>query len=431
MADSPEVGTSPRIAFQYRDFRLLQLARLFSIIAFEMQSVALGWQVYAITHRAIDLGYVGLAQFLPGVALFLIAGHAADRFDRRGILLLCNASYSICSLLFLLHARTGQATVGPIYVVLVLLGIVRAFSGPAGQSIMPQIVPAEHFENAVAWNSALFQTATILGPSIGGLIYGFSGKAQTVYACSAIMYLAATTAVAMMHIRTGRMEKRAASLQTILAGFHYVWEHKIILGSISLDLFAVLLGGAVALLPIYAQQILHVGPRGLGMLRSAPAVGSALIGVALAHRPLKRRAGLVMFFCVAIFGAATIVFGLSRSMALSLIALFVVGASDMVSIFVRSTLVQVATPPAMRGRVSAVNMLFVGASNQLGEFESGITAHWFGTVESVVLGGIGTLVVVVLWAWMFPQLRKVEQLTQLTPAAPDRANPESELSPAN
>ena len=431
MASSSEVVSSPRAAFQYRDFRLLQLVRLFSIVAFEMQSVALGWQVYAITHRALDLGYVGLAQFLPGMVLFLIAGHASDRFDRRAIMLLCNGSYAVCSLLFLLHARSGHATVGPIYLVLVLLGVVRAFSGPASQSIMPQLVPPQHFENAVAWNSALFQAATILGPSIGGLIYGMSGKAQTVYACSAAMYLASTTCVALMHIRTGRMEKRATSVQTLLAGFHYVWEHKIILGSISLDLFAVLLGGAVALLPVYAQQILHIGPRGLGMLRSAPAVGSALIGVVLAHRPLKRRAGRVMFFCVAIFGAATIVFGLSRSVALSLIALFVIGASDMVSIFVRSTLVQIATPPAMRGRVSSVNLLFVGASNQLGEFESGITAHWFGTVESVVLGGIGTLVVVVLWAWMFPQLRQVEQLTQTEPVTPDRANPESELSPAN
>jgi MFS family permease len=396
-----------------------------------MQSVALGWQIYQITHRPLDLGYVGLAQFLPGVLLFLIAGHAADRFDRRRILLVCNACYSGCSILFLLHAHRGQARVLPIYAVLVALGVVRAFSGPASQSLVPQLVPAQHFPNAVAWNSAIFQVATILGPAVGGLIYGWSGKAQTVYACSAVMYMAATLAVALMHVRTGRMEKKDTSLETLFAGFRYVRNHRLILGSISLDLFAVLLGGAVALLPVYAREILRVGPWGLGVLRSAPAVGAGLTGILLAHRPLRRKAGLTMFYCVALFGAATIVFGISRSMLLSLAALFVVGASDMVSIFVRSTLVQIATPPEMRGRVSAVNLLFVGASNQLGEFESGITAHWFGTVPSVIYGGIGTLVVVALWAWKFPELRQVEQLTMREAVAPDRAKPKSELSPAN
>jgi MFS family permease len=427
---SSEVVTSPRAAFRNRDFRLYQFVRLFSIVAFEMQSVAVGWQIYQITHRALDLGYVGLAQFLPGVLLFLIAGHTADRFDRRRVLLVCNSAYAGCSVLLLLNAHIARHGVATIYVIIVVLGVVRAFSGPASQSLMPQLVPAEHFPNAVAWNSAIFQAATILGPAIGGVIYGWSGKAQTVYASSTVMYLGAATAVALMKVRTGRMEHRAASIETLFAGFRYVWEHREILGSISLDLFAVLFGGAVALLPIYAREILHIGPWGLGMLRSTPAIGSGIMGVWLAYRPLRRKAGIIMFYCVALFGVATIVFGTSRSVLLSLLALFVIGAADMVSIFVRSTLVQVATPPAMRGRVSAVNLLFVGASNQLGEFESGITAHWFGTVPSVVYGGIGTLIVVALWAWMFPELRRVERLTITEPVMPDRANPESELSPA-
>lgn len=427
---SDEVVTSPRAAFRNRDFRLYQFVRLFSIVAFEMQSVAVGWQIYEITHRAIDLGYVGLAQFLPGVLLFLVAGHAADRFDRRHVLLICNSAYAGCSVLLLMNAHIARHGVATIYVIITMLGVVRAFSGPASQSLMPELVPAEHFSNAVAWNSAIFQAATILGPAVGGVIYGWSGKAQTVYASSTVMYLGAATAVALMKVRTGRMEHRATSLDTLFAGFRYVWAKREILGSISLDLFAVLFGGAVALLPIYAHEILHIGPWGLGLLRSTPAIGSGIMGVWLAYRPLRRRAGLTMFYCVALFGVATIVFGVSRNITVSLVALFVIGASDMVSIFVRSTLVQIATPPAMRGRVSAVNVIFVGASNQLGEFESGITAQWFGTVASVIYGGIGTLIVVTLWAWMFPELRRVEQLTMPEPVMPDRANPESELSPA-
>lgn len=426
---SDEVVTSPRAAFRNRDFRLYQFVRLFSIVAFEMQSVAVGWQIYEITHRAIDLGYVGLAQFLPGVLLFLVAGHAADRFDRRMVLLICNSAYAGCSVLLLLNAHVARHGVATIYVIITMLGVVRAFSGPASQSLMPQLVPAEHFPNAVAWNSAIFQAATILGPAVGGVIYGWSGKAQTVYASSTVMYLGAATAVALMKVRTGRMEHRAASLDTLFAGFRYVWAKREILGSISLDLFAVLFGGAVALLPIYAHEILQIGPWGLGLLRSTPAIGSGIMGVWLAYRPL-RRAGVTMFYCVALFGVATIIFGLSRNVTLSLVALFVIGAADMVSIFVRSTLVQIATPPAMRGRVSAVNLLFVGASNQLGEFESGITAQWFGTVASVIYGGIGTLVVVALWAGMFPELRRVERLTMPALIMPDRGNPESELSPA-
>jgi len=382
-----------------------------------MQSVAVGWQVFQITHRPLDLGYVGLVQFLPGVLLSIPAGHAADRFDRRAVLLTCNISYALCSVLLFVQARARAASVLPIFAVLLLVGVTRAFSGPASQALLPQLVPQEHFGNAVAWGASIFQVATVLGPALGGLIYGWAHGAHSVYATAACIYSAAFLFMLMMHVRTGRMETKAVSLETLLAGFRYVWQEKIILGSISLDLFAVLLGGAVALLPVYAQDILHIGPRGLGLLRSMPAAGAALMAVLLAYRPLRRRAGVVMFVAISIFGAFTIVFGLSRSVILSLVALFVIGASDMISVVIRSTLVQIATPPAMRGRVSAVNLLFIGASNEFGQFESGITAQWLGAVPAVVLGGVGTLVVLAVWLRLFPQLRNMDRLLPVNGAA--------------
>ena len=402
-------ASAPRAAFQYRDFRLFQAGRALSILASEMQSVAVGWQVFEITHRPLDLGYVGLVQFLPAVLLSIPAGHTADRFDRRAVLLTCYASYALCSALLFLQARDGSSVLS-IFAVLLLVGITRAFSGPASQSLVPELVAEEHFGNAVAWAASIFQASTVLGPALGGLIYGWAHGAHSVYGAAACVYITAFVFVLMMHVRTGRMEKKDVSVETLLAGFRYVWQEKIILGSISLDLFAVLLGGAVALLPVYAQDILHVGPRGLGVLRSMPAAGAALMAVLLAHRPLRRRSGAMMFIAVAIFGISTIVFGISHSIWISLVALFVVGASDMISVVVRSTLVQIATPPEMRGRVSAVNLLFIGASNELGQFESGITAQWMGAVPAVVFGGVGTLVVVGLWSRLFPQLRNMDRL---------------------
>jgi MFS family permease len=402
---------SPRAAFQHRDFRLFQTGRALSIVATEMQSVAVGWQVFEMTQRPLDLGYVGLVQFLPGVLLSIPAGHTADRFDRRAVLLVCYAACALNSTLLFLQAHSGSRSALPIFAVLLSVGITRAFSGPASQSLVPQLVPEAHFGNAVAWGASIFQVATVLGPALGGLIYGWTRGAHSVYATSALMYIVAFFFLVMMHVRTGRMEKKDVSVETLLAGFRYVWNEKMILGSISLDLFAVLLGGAVALLPVYAQYILHIGPRGLGLLRSMPAAGAALMAVLLAYRPLRRRSGTTMFIAVSIFGLSTIVFGLSHSVLISLIALFVVGASDMISVVVRSTLVQIATPPAMRGRVSAVNLLFIGASNELGQFESGITAQWMGAVSAVVAGGIGTLAVVAVWLWRFPQLRKLDKLT--------------------
>lgn len=408
--------TRPGAAFAYRDFRLYQIARLLTVVGIEAQSVAVGWQVYSITHRALDLGWVGLVQFLPGVLLSVVAGNAADRYDRRGLLRLCFVAYGVCSALLLAIALRHPSRVLPIYGVLVLLGVVRAFSGPTGQSLMPQLVPADVFPNAVAWGASAFQVATIIGPAVGGIVYGLSGAASGVYAMSVCTCVTATVTLSAMHVRTGRMESRAMSWETFLAGFRYVWRHQLILGSISLDLFAVLLGGAVALLPVYAQEILHVGPIGLGWLRAAGGIGAVVTAIVLAYFPLRRHSGAKMLASVALFGVCIVVFGVSHSFWLSMVALTVAGAADMISVFVRGTLVQLATPPEMRGRVSAVNMLFIGASNELGQFESGVTAQWFGAVTAVIFGGVGTIVVVGAWSALFPKLRRVDRLI-VTPEA--------------
>lgn len=417
-AGKPDSGNklSGRVAFTYPAFLWYEAARIFIVVSTEMQSVAVGWQIYEITHRALDLGLVGLAQFLPGILLFLVSGHAADRFDRRKLLIICYCGFAVCSALLLAETiydqRYGRHTVGPIYAVIVLLGVVRAFNGPVARAILPQMVREEHFQNAVAWHSTAFQGATILGPSLGGLVYAISKGPGWVYAFSVASALIAIFATTRMVMVTKPRAREPISTKTVLAGMDYIWTHKIVLGSISLDLFAVLLGGAVALLPVYAREILMIGPWGLGILRSAPAVGAGAMAIVLAYRPLKGRVGVTMLVCVALFGVFTIVFGISHNVYISLLALILVGASDMVSVVIRATLVQVATPDEMRGRVNAVDMIFIGASNELGQFESGLAAHWFGTVPSVVLGGIGTLVVTGLWALFFPQLRNADKLIE-------------------
>jgi MFS family permease len=397
-------------AFRHPGFRLFQLSRFLIIVATEMQSVAVGWQIYATTKRALDLGLVGLAQFLPGILLFLISGHVADRFDRKKVIIICYVGFAICSSLLMVIAWRHIASVAPIYSVLVLLGVVRSFNGPVTRAILPQLVSEEHFQSAVAWASTIFQGATIMGPAIGGLAYGLFRGPSAVYAMSVVAALAATVCALMIKTEQAARRREPASLTTFLVGVKYIWAKKLILGAISLDLFAVLLGGAVALLPVFAREILRTGPLGLGLLRSAPGVGAAFMSLLLAYRPLRKRAGATMLWCVAGFGAFTILFGVSHSLVLSLIALALVGATDMVSVVVRGTLIQVATPDEMRGRVNAVDMIFIGASNQLGQFESGVTAQWFGTVPAVILGGIGTLVVTALWAWGFPELRNADQL---------------------
>jgi len=375
-----------------------------------MQSVAVGWQVYEITKRPLDLGLVGLAQFLPGIILFLAGGYTADRFPRKRIILICNTGFAICSALLLTFTVLGMRSVQPIYAVLTLIGIFRAFNGPSSQAFLPLLVPEEHFPNAVAWGSTFFQAATIFGPTMGGILYGWTGGAKTVYAVAVVSLLIALTLFASVRVSSAQRPRGNASLSTVLDGFRFLWNTKLVLGAISLDLFAVLLGGAVALLPVYAREILNVGPWGLGIMRAAPGIGAMAMAVALAHWPLRRNAGATMLWCVAGFGVFTVVFGLSRNLVLSLAALVLVGASDMVSVIVRATMVQLGTPDEMRGRVSAVNMLFIGASNEFGQFESGITAHWFGTVRAVVMGGVGTLMVVGVWSWLFPELRQVDQL---------------------
>ncbi len=383
--------------------------RVLAVLASEMQAVAVSWQIFAITHRPLDLGLVGLAQFLPGVLLFLVTGHTADRFPRKRILQICYCGFALCSLLFAFLATKGSAvTLASIYAVLLLNGLVRAFNGPASQAFLPLLVPELHFPNAVAWGASLFQMATIVGPVAGGLIYGWTGRPLPVFLCAACSYLLALAAVTLVEPIRAQTARRIVSATAVSDGLRYIWSNKLVLGSISLDLFAVLLGGAVALLPVYAGDILNVGTRGLGLLRGAPGVGAVVMAIVVAHWPLKKRAGPAMLWGVFGFGVCTIVFGLSRNFSLSFGALIVLGACDMVSIIVRGTLVQVATPDEMRGRVSAVNMLFIGASNEVGQFESGMTAQWFGTVPAVVMGGAGTLLVVALWSRMFPELRRAK-----------------------
>ena len=402
--------SSARDAFRYPNFRYFMSARVLITSAAEMQAVAVGWQIYSLTHRPLDLGLVGLAQFSPGILLFLIAGHTADRFPRQRILQVCYGGFGLCSILLLALSLHGIAAVWPIYAVLLFNGIVRAFNGPAGQAFMPLLVPAEHFPNAVTWGSSIFQAAMILGPTLGGAIYGFANSPIPVYCCSALACVGALTLMGAIHIEPSSRPRQVASVAVVLEGIRYIWRSKLILGSISLDLFAVLLGGAVALLPVYAREILNTGAYGLGILRGAPSVGAVLMAIALVRWPLRRKAGFAMFACVFGFGVFTIAFGLSRNLALSIAALVLVGACDMVSVIIRHTLVQLGTPDEMRGRVSAVNGLFIGASNEIGQFESGLTAQWFGTVPAVVLGGAGTIAIVLLWAWLFPTLRRVNEL---------------------
>jgi len=413
MAEPENSRPAGRVAFQYPSFVLFQTARFCIVLATEMQSVAVGWQVYEITKRPLDLGLVGLAQFLPGILLFLVSGHVADRHDRRRLIVLCYVGFALCCALLFLTAVRNVGTVYYIFAVLILLGIVRSFTGPVSRALLPQLVPEEHFPNAVAWASTIFQGAAILGPALGGIIYAIFRGPAPVYILGVIMAIAAVICTLKIKTQERSRAREAINSSTVLAGLRYIWREKLILGSISLDLFAVFLGGAVALLPVYAREILLTGPWGLGLLRTAPGVGAATMAVFLAHRPFRRKVGLIMLWCVAGFGLFTILFGLSHSLMLSLIALFFVGATDMVSVIVRAILIQVATPDEMRGRVNAVDMVFIGASNEFGEFESGLTAQWLGAVPAVVLGGIGTLVVTAIWAWRFPELRKVEQVHSL------------------
>jgi MFS family permease len=390
-------------------------SRFAGTVAMQVQSAAVGWHIYQLTRDPFALGLVGLAQFAPMFALTLYAGDVADRYERRRILAASYFVEALCAALFLTLVVWGETRPWPYFATLVLFGTARAFSAPASQSFLPQIVPGEVLPQAISVSSTVFQVAVIAGPAIGGAILLLGTDAA--YAISFMLFLAGATLIYGIQMSPKlRTETLPGSLlERVAEGIAYVRRRQELLGAISLDLFAVLLGGATALLPFFATEILHVDAFGFGVLKAAPAIGAAVMSVALTLWPIGRFAGAKMFASVAVFGVATIIFGLSENFYLSLLALVVLGASDMVSVNVRHSLTQLATPDHMRGRVSAVNMLFIGASNELGEFESGITADWWGTVPAVIVGGLGTLAVVGIWAYWFPALRNVDRLSDLKP----------------
>jgi MFS family permease len=399
-------------AFSFREFRFFLGMRIPATLATQVQGVAVGWHVYDISHRPIALGFVGLAQFLPIFGFALIAGHVADRYDRRIVLALCLSLQAMTSFLLLSVVVLHVDALWPIYALLVLFGVGRAFAAPAMQALLPSLIPQALLGSAFAWSSSSLQAMTIAGPALGGIIY--AGGPAAVYGTAGVAFTVSAFAALAIRPPLGRViEQRGMTWSSLLAGIKFIWNRPAVGGAISLDLFAVLFGGATALLPVYARDILHTGPLGLGFLRSAPAVGAVVVGVYLGRHSLGRHAGRTMFAGVAVFGVATIIFGLSASVPLSLAALIMLGAADMVSVFVRQNLVQRATPDAMRGRVNAVNFLFIGASNELGEMESGLPAAWLGSVEAVVVGGIGTLAIMTIWLWRFPQLRAVDRLEDI------------------
>jgi MFS family permease len=376
-------------------------------VAVQMQTVAVGWQVYEITHDPLDLGLIGLSQFLPFVLLVLPAGHFADRHLRQKLLSACYGLMLVCALLLLAFSRSELKVVWPVFAVMVLFGVARAFAMPTGQALLPNVVPPALFGRAVAVNSTTWQLSTIVGPAIGGIVYLFG--APVVYATVALLLAAAV--VLMFGVRAPAPARSAQSVtfDSLLEGLRFVFRRKIILGAISLDLFAVLFGGAVALLPAYASDILKIGPDGLGLLRAAPGVGAVVVALVFTWKPLAQRVGPAMLWGVALFGVSTVIFGLSESFAVSLAALAVLGAADMVSVYIRHMLVQLETPDEIRGRVSAVSAVFIGASNELGEFESGVTAAWWGVRPAVVVGGVASIAIAGLWARWFPQLARLDR----------------------
>ncbi|HZZ20670.1 MAG TPA: MFS transporter [Opitutaceae bacterium] len=390
------------ILFQHPAYGWFWCARVFSALAFQILAVVVGWQIYELTQSTFQLGMVGLVQFLPIVVFTLISGHVADRYDRRMVYGISLATQGVATCILALGTYEHWLSVSGIYVIVGLVGTARAFQGPATQALLPTLVPEALVPRAIAWSTGAFQTASIVGPAIGGLLYVFGPAVP--YGVATILTLAGSSFMFLVRQERAGRPKQPATVSSMFSGFHYIWTHPIILGSISLDLFAVLLGGATALLPVFAKDILHIGTVGLGMLRSAPAVGSLAMSVYLARNPPNTKVGRKMFVAVFIFGVTTVVFGLSRSFTLSLITLGVMGAADTISVVIRSSMVQIETPNEMRGRVGAVNSLFIGTSNQLGEFESGLTASWFGTVWATVIGGVGTLVVAGLWMRFFPTL---------------------------
>lgn len=404
---NPDDGSFGAV-FSPRTLALFLAARFGSISAAQVLAVAVGWYVYALTGSAIDLGLIGLAQFLPTVGLALPAGHIIDRYPRRYVLIAALTVEALCGGALAILSTFDTVPILAVFAIVACYGAARSFEHPASASLLPSLVPAAEFPRAAAWASMSNQSAFVAGPALGGLLYIFGPTVP--FLVTAVLLAAAVTAVFFLPVSRRPPSREPVTWRGMLSGIEFIWRSKVVLGAISLDMFGVLFGGAVALLPIFARDILAIGPIGLGLLRSAPAVGALALGLVLTRHPPRRRVGITMLAAVAVFGAATIVFGLSESAMLSFAALAVVGAADMVSVVIRSTLVQLWTPDAIRGRVSAVNSLFIGTSNQLGEFESGVTAAWFGPVGSVVLGGAVTLLVTGFWCFGSAALRRLDRL---------------------
>ncbi len=385
------------------------LCRFCTTLSWQMLGVAVGWRVYALTHDPLSLGLVGLSEFLPFVCLVLFGGHIADRIARHRVLLVAWGIETVCIAALMWWSISAVAQVWPIYLAIGIFGSTRAFWSPAMQAMVPTLVPREEFPRALSLNSTLYQAAVITGPALGGLLY-LLGAPVVFGACLALFVLTVFLASSLGAPGAPGASAYGSGGHAFLEGLRYVLRRRVVLGVISLDLFAVLFGGATALLPVFASDVLHVGPAGLGLLRTAPGVGAALTAGLLTLRPIDRHAGASMFAGVGVFGLCTLLFGDSRSFTLSLAALLVLGAGDMISVYVRGMLVQLHTPDAIRGRVSAINSMFIGASNELGEFESGVTARWFGAVRATLLGGWLTLAVVGGWMGMFPELRRLDEL---------------------
>lgn len=409
-SSGPDSAADERPLFQHREFAYYWFARFATYFTIQMQIVAIGWQVWELTRDPLDLGFVGLAEFVPAIVLGLVTGAVADRYDRRTILMVCYAVEAGCAVAFFWLTWQGLTHVWPIFVVLVVLGIARAFAGPAGAALMPNLVPKALFGRAVAWNSMSWQVATIGGPALGGVVLIFG--ADVVYAISGVCILISTLMMWRITPRPGSGGREPVSWATLLAGLTFIRSRPVIFGAISLDLFAVLFGGAVALLPVYASDILDVGPVGLGLLRAAPGVGAVVIALVLTQKPITHHMGLIMFGCVGLFGVTIVVFALSTWFWLSLVMLTISGAADMVSVYVRQNLVQLGTPDQMRGRVSAVNSIFIGASNELGQFRAGVMGAAIGPVGAVLVGGLATVVVTVVWMKLFPALRDIDRADQ-------------------
>lgn len=404
-----QAPTEPaRIALTYRGFRFFWLTTLLVSFAVQIMSVSVAWQIYDVTGNVFLLGLVGLSLFLPSLLLILITGLTADRFNRRGIMAVCLTVELLCALGFLVFVNAQAHEVWPIFGILVVLGTARAFWGPAAQSLAPNLVPPEALSNAITTNATAWQMAAILGPAVGGLLYGIAP--MVAFGTSATLLASAVVTVLLIPKPHQPRGRRATSLETIFGGFRYILSNKVVLGAISLDMFAVLMGGAVALLPVYAKDILQAGPQELGLLRAAPGVGAIAMALFLTRFPIRNHAGKLLFLFVGLFGAFTALFGFSTTVWVSVPALALVGASDMVSVTIRETIMQLWTPEEVRGRVNAVNSVFIGASNELGEFRAGTVAHFIGPVPAVVIGGLGAVAVAVVWSQIFPQLREQRTL---------------------